>query len=137
MGRLVDSIIIHCADSKPSMDVGVVEIRKWHIARGWSDIGYHYVIRKDGTVEVGRPLEIVGAHCKGHNKHSVGICWVGGYDGLDDRTEAQKIALEVLILEMQDIFKDITVHGHNEYSNKTCPNFNVNEEYASLLVGFN
>ena len=134
--RNITKIIIHCSDTKASMDIGADEIRKWHTdpkskgGRGWSDIGYHYVIRKDGLIELGRELETVGAHCYGHNTHSIGICYVGGYGGIDDRTDAQKTALEVLVMEMKDIFPKATVHGHNEFSDKSCPNFDVSKEFS-------
>lgn len=128
--KSTDKIIIHCADSKPSMDIGVEEIRSWHTARGWSDIGYHYVVRKDGLVETGRPAEMIGAHCKGCNSTSIGICWVGGYGGVDDRTRHQKIVMDILIANLQIEYPNATVHGHNEFSNKTCPNFDVSSEYV-------
>lgn len=84
--RTIDSIIIHCAYTPPGMDIGATEIRRWHVEeRGWKDIGYHYVVRRDGDVEPGRDLdgdgdvvEEVGAHAAGHNAHSIGICLVGG-----------------------------------------------------------
>ena len=123
--EVTEKIVIHCADTTAEMNVGVKEIDLWHRERGFEMIGYHYVIRKDGTVEVGRALEAVGAHCRGCNWTSVGICWIGGYGGVDDRTEAQVIALEVLVMELKDIYPEATVHGHNEFSTKTCPNYKV------------
>ena len=114
------------------MDIGVEEIRNWHLQRGWSDIGYHYVVRKDGTIEQGRPIDKIGSHVKGQNTGSIGVCWVGGYGGVDDRNEAQKDSLQKLIISLQVAFGKMSLHGHNEYSSKTCPNFNVIEEYKDL-----
>ena len=127
--RYIDEIIIHCADTKPSMDIGVAEITEWHKDRGFDTIGYHYVIRQDGTVETGRDLELVGAHCRGHNRHSIGVCWVGGFGGLDDRSDEQIIKLEALVNNLVDKFPLATVHGHDEFSSKTCPNYDVAAEY--------
>lgn len=73
--REVQKHIIHCSDSTFG---DVAEIRRWHIARGFNDVGYHFVIRRDGEVEMGRTLETIGAHCKGHNTNSIGTCLVGG-----------------------------------------------------------
>ena len=127
--RKLDKIIIHCADTKYTMDIGVNEIRQWHLQRGWNDIGYHYVIRKDGTIEVGRNVKIKGSHCYGKNTGSIGICWVGGYGGVDDRTPEQKKALIELIEQLWKNYGKLSLHGHNEFSSKSCPNFNVQEEY--------
>lgn len=78
--REINLIVVHCTYSRPSMDIGVEEIRKWHVeGNSWTDIGYHYVIRRDGTIEDGRPIERPGAHVKGHNSNSIGIAWVGGW----------------------------------------------------------
>lgn len=127
--KQINEIIIHCADSKDSMDIGVKEITQWHKARGFNDIGYHYVIRKDGTMEKGRRDDVQGAHCRGHNQNSLGICWVGGFGGVDDRTEEQKIVMNFLIARLQIEHPEATVHGHNEFSTKTCPNFDVSSEF--------
>lgn len=131
MERRINKIIIHCSDTPFEMyDIGVEEIRKWHLARGWRDIGYHYVIKKNGFIGLGRNIEKVGAHCRGQNSDSIGICWVGGADGLDDRTKKQKASLKGLIKNIKKKFGDhITVHGHSEFSSKSCPNFDVKEEF--------
>ena len=130
--RFIDKIIIHTADTKPSMDIGVKEIRDWHIKRGWNDVGYHFIIRKNGHIEKGRDIDIVGSHCYGKNKSSIGICWVGGYGGVDDRNDAQKESLIKLIKSLKTILGGATLHGHNQFSSKTCPNFNVIDEYSNL-----
>ena len=76
--RKIDDIIIHCTATAEGRDVSVADIRRWHKARGFVDVGYHYVVYLDGSVHEGRPLAQVGAHCRGHNAHSVGVCYVGG-----------------------------------------------------------
>lgn len=127
--RTIDKIIIHCSDTPDGRAVTVDEIRRWHKERGFSDIGYHYVIMLDGSVRNGRPLEQAGAHCKGQNAHSIGICYVGGCDlnrrPKDTRTDAQKTAMAGLIRELKRRFPTATIHGHNEFANKACPSFDV------------
>lgn len=77
-GMDIDYIVVHCSATKPSQDIGVAEIREWHLQRGWSDIGYHLVIRRNGERENGRPMDQPGAHAKGYNFRSLGVCMVGG-----------------------------------------------------------
>ena len=129
--REIDDIIIHCTATRTNRNYTVEEIRKWHIQRGFDDIGYHYVIYIDGTVHVGRPIEIMGAHAYGHNQHSIGVCYVGGLDrrGRPTNTlnKAQERSLITLIKVLQSIFPQAGLHGHNEYSSKECPCFNVGE----------
>lgn len=132
--RKIDKIIIHCTATCDGVDYTVSDIRRWHIKRGFKDIGYHYVIYRDGTVVSGRPLAEVGAHCKGHNAHSIGICYVGGMsrNGLipqDTRTPGQRVALVHLVEFLMSLFPSATVHGHNEFSNKACPCFDVSKEF--------
>ena len=107
-------------------------IRKWHKAKGWNDIGYHYIIRLDGTVEVGRPVEQPGAHCTGHNQTTIGVCYTGGVakDGKtpkDTRTDAQKASLLELVKTLQTVHRvpSSNIFGHNEFANKACPSFDV------------
>ena len=136
--RKIDKIIIHCSATPQNREVSVKTIRKWHLQRRFSDIGYHYVIHLDGTIETGRPIEKNGAHCSYNNIGSIGICYVGGMDkdmkkSKDTRTQAQKDSLIKLMHELIYKYnKDMTIHGHNEFSNKKCPSFNVQEEYANL-----
>lgn len=131
--REIDKIVIHCSDSPDSLDIGVREIRDWHKQRGWSDIGYHYVIRRNGTVESGRPFEIKGAHVRGHNEGSIGICWIGR-DDIDDK---QLVTLKKLVLAFTSKYKlDVTedVYGHYELdSGKTCPNLDMIKFRAELI----
>lgn len=136
--RVIDRIIIHCSDTPEGRYVNAAEIRRWHIQeRGWSDIGYHFVILLDGTIERGRPIDRIGAHCKGQNLHSIGICYVGGmtYDGKkskDTRTPEQKTAMRQLVQELSRSHGPLTVHGHNEFSEKDCPCFNVRAEFYPI-----
>ena len=131
--RRIDKIIIHCSATPEGKDFTVDQIRQWHLDRGFSDVGYHYVIYRDGSIHKGRPIEKVGAHTTGQNAHSIGICLIGGCaaDGKtpkDTRTEAQRAALIKLVGELKASYPSATVHGHNEFANKACPSFNVQKE---------
>lgn len=131
----VDKIIIHCSATREGAEFTAADIRRWHKAQGWQDIGYHYVIRIDGTIEAGRPEHMQGAHCKGHNKSSIGVCYIGGIasDGKtakDTRTEAQKASLLKLVRELKMRYPSATVHGHNEFAAKACPSFDVRKWLA-------
>lgn len=131
--RRIDEILIHCAATPEGQDFTVKHIRQWHLARNFSDIGYHFVIYRDGSVHKGRPLAQVGAHCPGHNSHSIGICYIGGCaaDGKtpkDTRTPAQRAALCSLIKTLHADYPGIPVHGHNEFAAKACPSFDVRKE---------
>tara|TARA_Y100000004_G_scaffold172547_1_gene209479 strand:- start:17 stop:460 length:444 start_codon:yes stop_codon:yes gene_type:complete len=135
--REIDKIIVHCSATREGQDIDVETIRQWHTSppRNWSDIGYHYVIYLDGTIAPGRPEERQGAHCKGNNKTSIGVCYVGGVekDGKtpkDTRTGEQKAALAALLLELKSVYCDAVIHGHRDFSNKACPSFDATEEYA-------
>ena len=136
--RKINKIIIHCSATPQNRKVSVNTIRKWHLQRGFNDIGYHYVIHLDGKISVGRDINRIGAHCAYENKGSIGICYVGGMTKdmkkpKDTRTQAQKDSLIKLMHELIYKYnKDMTIHGHNEYANKACPCFNVQEEYANL-----
>ena len=134
--RTIDKIILHCAATKEGHDIKTETIKSWHVkGNGWSDIGYHYVIELDGTVKKGRPMHRSGAHTKGHNTGSIGVCYVGGIDiekkPKDTRTEAQRIAMDELINELLVEYPNATIHGHNEFSAKACPSFDVQKEYGA------
>ncbi|MBI1308713.1 MAG: hypothetical protein GC129_02495 [Proteobacteria bacterium] len=119
--RVITKHIIHCSDSTHG---DVAEIRRWHIARGWHDIGYHFVIRTDGEIEVGRTLDVVGAHCEGHNLDSVGTCLVG----VDQFSAGQFAALKRVHAMLAGMFPGIAFYGHRDFNpHKTCPNFEVRE----------
>jgi N-acetylmuramoyl-L-alanine amidase len=114
-------------------------IKSWHVkGNGWSDIGYHYVIELDGTIKEGRPMHRSGAHTKGHNANSIGVCYVGGIDKdkkpKDTRTEAQRQSMDELIGLLSNDYKTATTHGHNEFSAKACPSFDVAKEYGKINV---
>ena len=135
--RNINKIIIHCSATPEGKAFSVEDIRRWHLQRGFADIGYHFVIYLDGSVNVGRPLAKAGAHCKGNNAHSIGVCYIGGVatDGKtpkDTRTEAQKRSLVRLITELRQQFPNASVHGHREFANKACPSFNARDEYKDL-----
>jgi N-acetylmuramoyl-L-alanine amidase len=137
--RVISQIIVHCAYTPPSMDIGAKEIRAWHVdGNGWLDIGYHYVIRRGGQVEPGRDLdgdgdviEEVGAHARGFNANSIGICLVGGKAEGADRpdcnfTTAQWDALDKLVRTLTQRFSGVAVIGHRDVDpNKDCPTFDV------------
>ncbi len=129
--RKINEIILHCSATPASMDIGAKEIRDWHInGNHWRDIGYHWVIRRDGTIEKGRPEHQAGAHCKGHNACSIGVCMVGGTKKdvripEDNFTEAQFASLAKLVKELLARYPGVTVHGHCEYAAKACPVFSV------------
>ena len=135
--RTITLIIIHCSAVKPWQESGVREIDRWHRAKGWKSCGYHYVVRRDGTVELGRPMEEVGAHCLNRNRHSIGICYEGGLDAegrpADTRTEAQKKALRELLQQLHAQFPRAIIAGHNVFNPmKACPCFNAAAEYRDL-----
>lgn len=131
--RRIDKIILHCSATPEGKDYTVEQIRSWHLANGWSDIGYHFVIYRDGTVHRGRPVEKIGAHTTGYNAHSIGICYIGGCaaDGNTPKntlTKAQRIALIRLLKELRVTYPMATIHGHNEFANKACPSFIVKND---------
>ena len=134
--RTIDKIIIHCAATPEGRDVKTETIKSWHVkGNGWSDIGYHYVIELDGSVKPGRPLHRSGAHTKGENAGSIGVCYVGGIDKdkkpKDTRTDAQRKAMDELIVALTMDYPGATVHGHNEFAAKACPSFDVSKEYGA------
>ena len=149
--RKISEIIVHCSATAEMRDFGAKDIDLWHKAQGWDCIGYHYVVRIDGTIEEGRPVERIGAHCKGHNAYSIGICYIGGLAAdnktpKDTRTTEQKVALLSLVRFLKGKFPDAAVIGHRDASPdinnngiiepsewmKACPSFDAKEEYSSL-----
>ncbi len=136
MKRKINKIIIHCSATPPSMDVDANTVDEWHKQRGWSGIGYHFFIKRDGQIELGRPLEKSGAHTKGHNKNSIGICYAGGVDSEmipeDNRTSAQIASLLLLLRLLKNMFPTAIRHGHRDFSPKACPSFDATKEYKGL-----
>jgi N-acetylmuramoyl-L-alanine amidase len=136
--RKINKIILHCTATPEGRHTTVEDIRRWHKAQGWSDIGYHYVVYLDGSVHEGRPVDIVGAHTKGHNTGSISVVYVGDIDKMnlkpkDTRTEEQKEALHKLLTNLLGKYKGATLHGHNEFAPKACPSFNVKTVYKNLI----
>lgn len=156
--KTIDSIVIHCSATRAGQDVRAADIDKWHKERGFSEIGYHYVIDLDGTVEVGRRLPKDGAHCntaglsgQSYNKHSIGICYVGGLDEngnpADTRTPEQKLSMTNLVNKLCDEYPITEVIGHRDASPdrngdgvisrnewiKQCPCFDVKSEFPMAI----
>lgn len=133
--RLINEIIVHCSANGPTCTFGAKEIKQVHLARGFSDIGYHYVIKRDGTIERGRAISHPGAHCKGHNAHSIGVCYIGGLDAggnpVDNRTPEQKASLNKLLLNLVRMYH-CKVYGHRDFANKACPCFDAKTEYKGF-----
>ena len=143
--RKIRKIIIHCTATPENKEVSVDTIRKWHLDRGWRDIGYHFVIGLDGQVHEGRPIEQTGAHTKGENFDSIGIAYVGGVEAekkngkwiaKDTRTEEQKNALEELLCYLKILYSNATIYGHRDFSTKDCPSFDAREEYCWISNQF-
>lgn len=135
--RRITEIIVHCTATPEYKDFTVTDIRQWHKAQGWSDIGYHYVVYRDGTIHEGRNVDIAGAHCAGHNANSIGICYVGGVatDGKtpkDTRTELQKVGLLSILYDMRKLYPDARIYGHRNFSSKACPSFDAKYEYRLI-----
>ena len=136
--RDIDYIVIHCAATKPSMDVPIERVKKWHLDRGWSDIGYHYYITRDGEIHKGRKLSTIGAHVRGYNSKSIGICYEGGIDESgepeDNRTKAQKKSLLKVVQILKFVFSGAIVQGHRDFPNvnKACPSFDAKNEYKEI-----
>lgn len=129
--RPIHSIVIHCSATRPNWEGGAREIRQWHVDdNNWSDIGYHFVIRRDGKVEDGRPVPIPGAHVKGYNKTSIGICLVGGVDENGDPdanfTRDQWLQLQSSVVSLRRKYPGASIFGHRDLDpKKDCPCFDV------------
>lgn len=135
--RNIKELIVHCSATPEGKDFTVSQIREWHLQRGFSDIGYHYVIYRDGSIHIGRDESVIGAHCTGHNTNSIGVCYIGGVatDGKtpkDTRTAEQKQSLVKLLKELKIKYPQASIHGHRDFSSKACPSFDATKEYSSL-----
>lgn len=135
--RNIKEIIVHCSATPEGKDFTVAQIRQWHLQRGFTDIGYHYVVYRDGSIHEGRPEYKSGGHCTGHNAISIGVCYIGGCekDGKtpkDTRTLAQKESLIKLLKQLKSKYPKATIHGHREFANKACPSFNAALEYKNI-----
>lgn len=140
--RNINKIILHCTATAEGKEYSVETIREWHMKRGFSDIGYHYLIGLDGTIHLGRDVFKQGAHTKGENKSSIGVAYVGGVEAVrvggkwkpkDTMTQAQETGFLVLYNSLKIVFGDLALHGHNEYANKACPSFIVKDKYKFLV----
>lgn len=135
--RTIKEIIIHCSATVENAKFDWEDIDRWHKAKGWSGIGYHYVITLDGKIQSGRDLEKIGAHAKGRNRHSVGVCYIGGLSGQrvakDTRTDAQKQALIDLLSWLKIEYPEANILGHRDTgAKKACPCFDAIEEYKFI-----
>lgn len=135
--RNIREIIVHCSATPDGKDFTVDDIRKWHKARGFSDVGYHYIVYRDGSVHDGRSVHLVGAHCRNHNANSIGVCYIGGVatDGKtpkDTRTPQQKEALLTLLKQLKSLYPQAKIYGHRNFSNKACPSFAASREYQNI-----
>ena len=135
--RRISLIVVHCSAVPPWKRSSADDIDGWHKDKGWNGIGYHYVVRRDGTVEPGRPPEVIGSHVVGHNAHSIGVCYEGGLDALgqkvDTRTPEQRKALRTLLEELHKQFPRALIVGHRDLNpQKDCPCFDAVSEYADL-----
>jgi len=139
--RDISYIVLHCAATPSSMDLDIETVRKWHLDKGWSDVGYHFFIKRDGTIQRGRDISVNGAHVRGYNSKSVGICYAGGVDGdgepEDNRTRAQIKSMVVLCNYLKALkgFEDATVLGHCDFPDvkKACPSFDVQDFVTNYL----
>ena len=131
--KTTDFIVVHCSATTSKMDIGAAEIDRWHRGKGWQTIGYHYVIRRDGTVEEGREEDRIGAHVQIYNAVSIGICMVGGIAADDEKTAEnnftpeQFASLKQLIARLETMYPEAVVQGHRDFTGvaKACPSFDV------------
>ena len=135
--RDINKIIIHCSATREGQKFSVDTIRSWHTDKGWSDIGYHYVVHLDGSISYGRSIERIGAHTRGHNTGSIGICYIGGVESdgktpKDTRTLEQKESLLDLIRTLKKLNSNATVHSHRDFAAKACPSYDATTEYANI-----
>lgn len=135
--RNIKEIIVHCSATPEGKDFTVADITRWHKQRGFTTIGYHYVVYRDGSVHNGRDVNVSGAHCTGHNSISIGVCYIGGCEAnskkaKDTRTQAQKKALLDLLKKLKALYPKAKIHGHRDFANKACPSFDATKEYANI-----
>ena len=156
--RRIDYIVIHCTATPEGQDMTVEQIKRIHMRdNGWSDIGYHYVIYRDGSIHGGRSVDLVGAHVAGHNAHSIGVVYVGGLENKpgvpykdlkpkDTRTEEQKKGLLALLKRLKALYPKAKIQGHRDFSPdlnhngfiepqewiKACPCFDAKKEYSTI-----
>lgn len=134
-------IVLHCSATPEGRDVTATQIRRWHMKRGWADIGYHFVVGIHGEIEFGRPITMQGAHVKGHNEDTIGICYVGGLDRdgnpKDTLNHAQRESIEELVTALCRTHESITeLCGHRDFPGvaKACPCFDTKQKFFGLMV---
>ena len=134
--RQINKIIIHCSATPEGRKTSAEEIKSWHLERGFSDIGYHYIVHLDGSISYGRNIDKIGAHSKGQNKMSIGVCYIGGLDECldhkDTRTPQQKESLLILLKTLKKLHSKAVIYGHRDFSEKACPSFNAFDEYKYI-----
>lgn len=137
--RAITHIVVHCTATPEGRAQSVADIRGWHKAKGWNDIGYHWVVLLDGTVQMGRSEKVAGAHVSGHNANSIGVVYVGGIDKTtftpkDTRTPAQKKGLLWILKDLKVRYPGAVILGHRDFKGvaKACPSFDAQTEYATL-----
>jgi N-acetylmuramoyl-L-alanine amidase len=137
--RQITYLVVHCSATPEGKAFTVKDIDQWHRARGFKGIGYNYVIYLDGTIHEGRDVNLIPAHVEGHNKDSIGICYIGGCEAhsqlpKDTRTPQQKAALLELLKALKKLYPNAQILGHRDFAgvNKACPCFNAKDEYKSI-----
>ena len=129
----IEYIVVHCSATRPSQDINAATIDEWHKERGFDSIGYHFVIKRDGQIEIGRSEDQQGAHALGYNHNSLGVCLVGGVKqddykvGENNFTDEQWQSFEKLISDLEEKYLGVKIIGHNEISKKFCPSFDVQQ----------
>lgn len=134
-----DYIIIHCAATRASQNIDIKDVDRWHRAKGWRMVGYHFFIKRDGTLQEGRRLMDGGAHASGYNDKSIGICMAGGVASDDKTPECnftpeQWKTLRELVFKLKDQFPSAKVIGHSDVAPKACPCFDVTEWWQTLTA---
>lgn len=136
--RTINRIIVHCTATPEGRVETVESVRRMHKAKGWADIGYHYLIGLNGERWNGRNVNLVGAHCEGYNANSIGVCYVGGCDknmkAKDTRTDKQKAALIALLKDLRKLYPKAKIVSHRDLDRKgkACPSFDATNEYKNI-----
>ncbi|MCM1162788.1 MAG: N-acetylmuramoyl-L-alanine amidase [Muribaculaceae bacterium] len=137
--RTINKIIVHCSATPAGRHVTTADIDLWHQQRGFDCIGYHYVVYLDGSVHAGRPEQRIGAHCRGYNATSIGVCYIGGVESdgrtpADTRTPQQKSALRQLLMSLKARYAQAVIHSHSDFACKACPSFDATTEYSDISL---
>ena len=139
----IKNIIVHCSATREGDDsINAEVIDQWHKKRGWKGIGYHFVVLIDGSIETGRMINKCGAHTKGMNCSSIGVCYIGGvesernedgkYEAKDTRTPEQIATLLELLRLLKKIYPEAKINGHRDFAAKACPSFDATTEYCNI-----